>query len=218
MDKSDFNPSYIGPRNDLLNMIPNKVERVLDVGCSTGNLGKSIKEKYSSEVYGIEVNKEMAKEAKKNLDKVLIENIENVDFSDNFFKNKFDLIVFGDVLEHLVNPWKVLKESVTVLESSGYIIASIPNVKHYSIFYNIVIKNEWPYKERGIFDKTHLRFFTFKNIRSMFEEADLKIVKVKRKYRIIESPSIFNVFSKLFALPIIRDFLTHQYLILARKR
>jgi methionine biosynthesis protein MetW len=217
MTKPDFKPSYIGPRNDILEMIPDKVNRVLDIGCSTGSLGKRIKETHNAEVYGVEIDKKMAEIAKKNIDKVLVGNVENIDFLDDFFKDKFDLIIFGDVLEHLINPWKLLKDSTKVLDESGMIIASIPNVKHYSTFYNVIVKNEWPYRERGIFDRTHLRFFTLKNIKEMFKDSDLKIIKVRRKYRIIESPSIINIISKIFALPLIRDLITHQYLILARK-
>jgi hypothetical protein len=82
----------------------------------------------------------------------------------------------------------------------------------------LIIRNKWLYNDRGIFDKTHLRFFTIKNIKEMFNNSDLKIVKIKRKYRIIEKPSALNALSIFFAIPIIKNFITHQYLILAVKK
>ena len=214
----NFNPSYVGSRDDILNLVPDNVRKVLDVGCSVGALGEQIKQRNSVEVVGIELDEQMAKIAKEKLDKVIIGDIEKINSVDCLIPNYFDCIIFADILEHLKDPWKVLKNITSFLSDDGVIVASIPNIRHYTTIINLLFKGYWPYRERGIHDKTHLRFFTLKNIKEMIEGAGLKIVKVKRNYRIIERPHRLNRFSKYFAFPFLKDFLTFQYLIVCKKR
>lgn len=214
---NNFNPSYIEERNDILNLLPDNVNKVLDIGCSTGALGEGIKRKQCAEVIGIEMDEQMAKVAKEKLDRVIIGDVEKINLADYFSSNYFDYIIFADILEHLKNPWDVLKSATGFLNNEGIIIASIPNVRHYTTILNLMIKGCWPYRERGIHDKTHLRFFTLINIKEMLQNAGLEIVRIKRNYRIIERPHPYNKFTKYFALPLFRDFLTFQYLIIAKK-
>jgi len=214
---TDFNPSYIGLRADILNLLPNNVNKVLDIGCSTGALGEKIKKRNRAEVVGIEVDEQMAKVAKGKLDQVIIRDVERINLADHLAPDYFDCIIFADILEHLENPWDVLKNVKSFLNNEGIIIASIPNVRHYTTIINLVIKGYWPYRERGIHDKSHLRFFALKNIRGMFQNGGFKIVRIERNYRVIESPHWWNRFSKYFALPPFKELLTFQYLIVAKK-
>lgn len=215
---NNFNPSYIGVRNDILNLVPDSVIRVLDVGCSIGTLGEQIKcRNNNAEVIGIEVNEQMAEIAKEKLDHVIIGDIEKINLEDFLSPNYFDCIIFADILEHLKNPWDLLKNATSFLSDNGIIIASIPNVRYYSTIINILFRGYWPYRERGIHDKTHLRFFTLKNIKELFQHASLKIVRIEKNYRLIESPHIFNRFSKYFAFSPFKDFLTFQYLVVGGK-
>ena len=213
----DFNPSYIGKRNDLLNLIPVNSKNILDIGCSTGTLGKQIKEKFDIKVTGIELSKEMAKVALSNLDEVIIGDVEK-NVMDKLGENKFDCIILGDIIEHLRDPWHFIKECHRILEKKGAIIASIPNIRHLSTIYSLVIKGYWPYRERGIHDKTHLRFFTLKTIEKMIGYADCKIIQIKRNYRIIDKPHRINKIAKYLALPYVKDFLTYQFLLVCKKK
>jgi len=215
---AQFNPSYISRRTDILDLIPNEVRRILDIGCSTGALGEQIKQenKVDVEVVGIEFDEQMAELARKKLDKVIIGDVDNIDLEKYLTCNYFDCIIFADILEHLKNPWDTLKNITRFLNNEGVIIASIPNVRHYTTIINLLFRGYWPYRERGIHDKTHLRFFTFKNIKEMFQDVGLKIVRIKRNYRIIEGGHWGNIFSKYFALPLCKDFFTFQYLIVAK--
>lgn len=99
-EMAHFNPSYIGPRQGIVNLIPDEVRKVLDVGCSTGVLSESIKRKNGAEVTGIEVDNDMANVAKEKLDRVVVGDIENISLLDYFSPNYFDCIIFADVLEH----------------------------------------------------------------------------------------------------------------------
>ncbi len=159
----------------------------------------------------------MAKVAKKKLDKVIIRDIEKINLKNYFSHNYFDCIIFADILEHLKNPWFLLKNTTNFLNTNGVIIASIPNIRHFSIITDLFLKGYWPYRERGICDRTHLRFFALRNIKGMFRDAGLKITKIERNYRIIEKPHKFNIFSKYLTLPLFKDFFTFQYLIVAEK-
>jgi len=215
---NNFNPSYIGIRNDILDLVPNSVSRVLDVGCSTGALGEQIKRRNNNlEVVGIELDEQMAKIAKEKLDRVIMGDIEKINFGDYLKLNYFDCIIFADILEHLKDPWNVLKSATSFLSNDGVIVASIPNIRHYTTIINLLFKGYWPYRERGIHDKTHLRFFTLRNVEELFQHASLKIVRIERNYRIIEKPHPLNKYAKYFAFLFLRDFLTFQYLIVAKK-
>lgn len=214
---NNFNHSYIGRRDDILNLIPENVSKVLDIGCSVGTLGEQIKQKSGSKVIGIELNKQAAKLAKKKLDKVIIEDLNKINLEKHFKAKYFDCIIFGDVLEHLKDPWSILKQSTTYLNKDGIVIASIPNVRHFTTIINLLFNGYWPYRERGIHDKTHLRFFTLNNIKELFKDANLKITKIKRNYRIIEKPHRINKISKYFSYLPFRELLVFQYIIIASK-
>lgn len=215
---NNFNPSYIGVRNDILNLIPDNANKVLDVGCSIGVLGEQIKQRNKNvEVKGIEFDEQMAEVAKKKFDKVIVGDVEDINVTNVLLPNYFDCIIFADILEHLKNPWDILKNTANLLNDRGVVIASIPNVRHYSTIISLLFKGYWPYRERGIHDRTHLRFFTLRNIRELFQYANLNIERIERNYRIIEKPHRLNRFSKCFTLYPCKELFTFQYLIVAKK-
>jgi len=212
-----FNPSYIGGRQDILRLIPNTARLVLDVGCSTGVLGASVKAFTGAKVVGIEYSKEMAGIACRRIDEVLIGDAEKI-LSDGILdKYSFDTIIFADVLEHMKDPWKSMQKAVRLLKPNGRIISSIPNVRHIDTIYNLVIKGYWPYRSRGIHDRSHLRFFTKKNIVELIESSGMCVEVIQCNYRLLEKPCSINRFAKYFAVPGIRCFLVFQYLICSRK-
>lgn len=212
-----FNPSYIGERNDILELIPCSAKRVLDIGCSIGTLGKSLKARQDVEVIGIEYDKEMAKIAEKYLDKIIIGDLDSILLPDLFSDIQFDCIVFADVLEHLKDPWSIVQTTHNLLREKGVVIISVPNVRHYTTILNLLIRGYWPYRERGIHDKNHLRFFTLKNIKDMLQQAGLEILKIERSLRIIERPHPYNKYSRYLDIPVLNEFLTFQYIILSQK-
>jgi methionine biosynthesis protein MetW len=216
-----YNPSYVVQRNYIVDLIPETSQTVLDVGCSVGALGRMIKNRNPAcKVFGIEINWEMAAEAEEHFDQVVVGDIEELELGTCFGDQMFDSIIFTDVLEHLKDPWETLKKFSCMLKPSGVIIISLPNISHYSTIINLVFKDHWPYRDRGIHDRTHLRFFTLKNIMELLSSAKLEAVKINRRYRIFESIGLgpLNRISFIFGLPGIRRFLTFQYLIIARKK
>ena len=213
---SEFNPSYVGRRSDVERLLPPGVHSVLDVGCSVGALGASIKASTGAQVTGIEYSPAMAAEAEKVLDRVFVGDATAVIDGSTLEGMQFDAIIFADVLEHLPDPWLVLRRAVRLLTPGGRIIASLPNIRHLSTIYHLVVLGYWPYRDRGIHDRTHLRFFTRRNVLELFRSANLEIESVDAKYRLVERPHRINRFAKYFALPGLRGFLAFQYLVTAR--
>lgn len=159
-------------RGEMLEMLPPEVKSILDVGCGNGNFGESVKKKFSCKVWGIEPETGPYMQANKKLDKVI-----NAFFSENLIiEETFDAIVFNDVLEHMADPWSALRYAKRLLNPGGVIIASIPNIMYFHDFSNLLITKDWAYQEAGIFDKTHLRFFTKKSMRTMVESCGFKIL------------------------------------------
>lgn len=204
---------YESSRNELIKLIPDDAKHILDVGCGVGNLGAAIKDKRGRhiEVVGIEKEPIVEKKAKDNLDLIIIGDAENISLP--FEKEYFDCIIYGDVLEHLINPWGLLARHCEYLKPKGLIIASIPNIAHYRII-KMLKKNEWNYKDAGVLDDTHLRFFTIKSVKKMFSDAHLEIIKVNYN---ISASKIKKFLNKIFFNFLI-DHIAEQYLIVAQKK
>jgi len=147
--------------------------KILEVGCSTGYFGEALKNA-GHVVWGIEMTPDAAELAKKVLDFVYVGTIEAFLASEFAHQNKFDYIVFGDVLEHLPYPSEILKQCKSILPPNGGIIASIPNVAHLAVRV-MLLEGRWEYSELGIMDNTHLRFFDKKSIINMFNESSYSV-------------------------------------------
>jgi len=181
----EFNSSYVRPRRSLLKHVHGQDLRVLDVGCANGANGQYlIKNASISSIIGIEYDASMAAEAKKSYNHVFVGDLDNMDISSLLDSERFDYIILGDILEHLKNPWRVLKEMSLFLKPNGKVILSMPNVQHIDVFIHVFVKGVWPHNERGIFDKTHLRFFTQKTIRKLILSAGLVPTSMQRAYRL----------------------------------
>ena len=155
--------------------MPTDAKYILDLGCGTGKLGEALKIRQECSVVGIELNREAADLAEKSLDKVICDNLNRYDpaLSDR----RYDCIVFADILEHLVNPWDVLKKFTAVLKEGGTIVASVPNLAHPRIIGQLQ-KGLFRYEPAGILDITHLRFFTKTTLTQMFCNLEMKVSNV----------------------------------------
>jgi len=209
-----FNPSYVGPREDILRLVPGDVKRVLDVGCSVGTLGQALRER-GAEVTGIELDAAMGEQARRHLNAVHVGSVEDERLFERLGERSFDCIIFADLLEHLVDPWTTLDRFVDLLAPHGVVVASLPNIRHYTTIRTLLFQGYWPYRDRGIHDRTHLRFFTLRNIRELFASSGLSIRKLDRNYRIIERPHRLNKLAPLLALPLLRELFAFQYLVQA---
>lgn len=164
---------------DLLNRIPVTSTRVLEIGCGSGRLGQAFKARVpGSRYYGVEVVAAVAKQARPLLDGIVCLDIEQDVSRVEELANTFDALVFGDVLEHLQDPWRVLRELRAVVEPNGVCVACIPNVAHWSLLAEL-LKGKWNYADQGLLDRTHLRFFTLDSAAAMLEQAGWTVMDAK---------------------------------------
>ena len=160
-------------RSELLPFIPAEARTVLDVGCAGGNFGRHLKETRHCEVWGIEPTTDASQAARQHLDKVLTGTLHEVlpELSDK----RFDVIFFNDVLEHMPNPEDALLALKPYLSAEGRVIASIPNILYYPVMRELLLEQDFRYRDFGVLDNTHLRFFTRKSMTRMFEECGYKV-------------------------------------------
>jgi SAM-dependent methyltransferase len=142
--------------------------RVLDVGCDTGRFGEALRTRKSAVVDGIERNALAAAQARKRLHEVWERSIEEPQAFDGL--GPYDAVLFLDVLEHLFDPWQVLKEAVRVLRPGGAVHAVVPNVAHVSVVRRLA-QGRFDYEDFGTMDRTHVRWFTRESIRNCFTGA-----------------------------------------------
>jgi 2-polyprenyl-3-methyl-5-hydroxy-6-metoxy-1,4-benzoquinol methylase len=170
---------YSTARTEILDLVPEGVNRVLEVGCGTGQTLSMLKEKnLCKETVGIELVASVASQASKIVDKIYVLNVEISELPCEL--GKFDLILLLDVLEHLVDPWDfLLKLKSNYLSKKGKLIISLPNARHFSLVLPL-LAGSFEYVERGILDKTHLRFFTKKSAIALIKSAGLNVEKIKK--------------------------------------
>lgn len=216
---SVYNSSYIGLRKDLLKYINHGEHYVLDVGCALGINGKYLLENnYANQVIGIEYDEDMAQEASNNCTRVFCGDLNDEEFRSSVLKEDyaFDYILFGDILEHLYNPWEVLAHLKSLLKSDGSIIISLPNIGHIELFIQVFIKGTWPRNERGIFDKTHLRWFTKRDVYDLVTSADLKVTHYERKFRARDAQGSKFDWKMKFLKRINKDLVTFQHIVVCK--
>jgi len=159
-------------RPEILALIPDSARRVLDVGCGAGRLGDALKARQQAEVWGIELNDQAAELARQRLDQVVVGDVETLDV--DFEPATFDAVVCGDIVEHLREPDRLLRRAREWLAPDGCLIASIPNVRHHSVVCSL-LQGNWTYELAGLLDRTHLRFFTRREIEKLFVRAGFAI-------------------------------------------
>jgi 2-polyprenyl-3-methyl-5-hydroxy-6-metoxy-1,4-benzoquinol methylase len=169
---------FSNPRTELIALIDRNELNILEIGCGRGDTGKVLRETGKARsLTGVELVPEHARTAASIFDKVHVGSIEQMKF--DWDAGTFDCIVLGDVLEHLVDPWELLKRLRTVLAGDGIVVASVPNVKHWPVIANLIMHDDWKYAEDGVLDITHLRFFTRKNTLRMFSDNGYGVEAVR---------------------------------------
>lgn len=170
--------SYFGHAcDDLAQLINGYGLRVLEVGCATGVTGKMLLDTGKAKwVTGVEYLPEYGEIARSVLDEVYIGDIEEMTF--DWDAKRFDCFVFADVLEHLGDPWCLLKRLRPFLADDGIVVASIPNVKHWPVMTDLIFHDDWKYSEWGVLDITHLRFFTRRSAARLFSETGYSVQSI----------------------------------------
>ncbi|MDP1727135.1 MAG: class I SAM-dependent methyltransferase [Bacteroidota bacterium] len=171
--RSDY---YGSNRSEMLAFIPLTAQKILEIGCGEGSFSKQLIAQ-GIECWGIEPDDASAERAASKLFKVIHAKLE--DAIHQIPENYFDVIIFNDVLEHMLYPKDNLKLLKSKLSESGKIITSIPNFRYIKNLFQVAVKGEWEYTDSGILDYTHFRFFTQKSSKKLFEECGYKVEMIK---------------------------------------
>jgi 2-polyprenyl-3-methyl-5-hydroxy-6-metoxy-1,4-benzoquinol methylase len=162
----------------VVDLVPERA-RVLEFGCATGYMSEVLKTRKGATVTGIEISPEAAEVAKEHCDRVIAGDAEELDYDELLGDERFDAILFVDVLEHLKEPGELLQRIRPFLADGGAVVASIPNIAHGSVRLAL-LAGEFRYRRTGLLDDTHLRFFTRAGIHDLFEGSGFVITSLLR--------------------------------------
>ena len=171
----------------IASMIPSGA-RVLDVGCGTGSVSRLIMDACPCTVFGIEPDADRAAAASANRIEIV-----GAQLTEELIPRlgPFDVVLFADVLEHLVDPFETLRLAQRFLRGGGAVVASLPNVAHWTVRLNL-LRGRFDYQPVGIMDATHLRWFTRRSLFRLFTQAD---------YRIVETQASAGTWMQVYQVP-----------------
>jgi 2-polyprenyl-3-methyl-5-hydroxy-6-metoxy-1,4-benzoquinol methylase len=198
---------FSGVRTDILAELPrDPAARILEIGCGTGATGEAALAAGLAGFYrGVEFDPESAERARTVLTDVVCANVETIDPA--LIADSYDVLILSEVLEHLIDPWGVMKALAPFVKPGGRVYASSPNISHHKVIRSL-LAGRFEYEAEGVMDRTHVRWFTPASYRAMFEEAGFRTVSVgpvapyPRKARLINRLS-GGRFAHLFQLQIL---------------
>lgn len=169
---------FDGARQDIVDLLAtSETARILEIGCGNGSTGALAKAQGKCASYvGIELDPQAAAEAREVLDRVICGNVELLEAAD--LGGPFDAVIVSEVLEHLHDPWRLLADMSEQVVRGGRIYASSPNIAHIHVIWGL-LRGSFSYAEAGVMDRTHLRWFTPRSYRQMFEDAGFSTIAVQ---------------------------------------
>jgi SAM-dependent methyltransferase len=203
---------YSQEKQFLIRHIPDGPNVVLDCGCATGRMGKRLLELHkAAEVVGVEIFEPAAREAMEHYKRVHIGDIEEMDLG---YEACFDVAICGDVLEHLKDPRRALERIHRALKPGGLLICSVPNIRFWKVWREVIFKGDFRYQDSGVLDQTHLRFFTSRSFKRLLAEASFAVEYSDVEMAAGTKQRIFN--SLTFGL--FRELLLFMIVVTARKQ
>ena len=197
-------------RADVVAKLPRPLGRVLDVGCGAGGVGRSLRAAGATAIAGIEIHEASAERARGVLDEVHVGSVEQV-LAAGRVEGPFDTFVLYDVLEHLVDPAAVLTGLVALAAPGARAHVSVPNARHWTLMRDLVLRGTFGYTDWGHRDRTHLRWFTRRDIEALLAATGWPVVE--------SSPALMGREATLDRLTAgtAREFLALQWHVLARR-
>ena len=163
---------YQRVREDLIGLIPEPAGRILEMGCGTGNTLRKIRRMgLATEIWGVDQH---AFEDQQDLDRFIQADLDIWDFSQ--LETTFDIVIAGDILEHLKDPWRVLERLRQVLHADSRLLVCVPNLRDMTVIGRLLFRGDFRYEEAGTMDRTHLRFFTRKSLVRLLEESGYDVL------------------------------------------
>lgn len=164
-------------RAEVQQFVPPGPMSFLDVGCASGGFGRGLRRRFpAARIVGVEVVDTSASEARANGYDLVVDGYfpEALDLGE-----RFDCILFNDVLEHMIDPWSAVGASRELLNPGGCVVSSIPNVRYFPVLVDLLRRDRWDYADWGVLDRTHVRFFTRSTMHEMFAEAGFIVERIE---------------------------------------
>jgi 2-polyprenyl-3-methyl-5-hydroxy-6-metoxy-1,4-benzoquinol methylase len=219
-DSATLSDYYKKERRELAVLISEEARKILDVGCGGGHLGRLLKSQMEGrEIWGVEMNADASEEARKWLDHVHCEDA--CTWEPAVEEGYFDVLVFADVLEHLLDPKATLEHYLRWLKPTGSVVMSIPNVRYWGLVKNLV-DGYWTYEDEGLLDRDHVRFFTWTEVERLLASCGLECGEVRSNLdpRCPDVPDGKKIDLRLGRITLhdlepyeLREFFTFQYLV-----
>lgn len=183
----EVDPTNMNNPHSLALMLVGHDQRVLEVGCSTGHVTEHLVAA-GNHVVGVDLDPDAIEFARPLLDAAFVLNLDDQRVSEHV-TGPFDVIVLGDVLEHVREPAVVLADVTKLLAATGRFVISLPNVAHIDVRL-MLLAGDWEYQHDGLLDATHLRWFTRASIRRLLDECGLVAT---RAHRVVVPPRGSNL-------------------------
>lgn len=184
MDAATIPAYYNSVNEDLLSLLEIGARRVLEVGCGAGALARRYRALNPACRYvGVEAASAPAQAARGVVDLLIEGDVEAIPSRSLGEAGEFDLIIYGDVLEHLQDPWELVRRHRELLTPGGVMAACIPNVQYWRVLRDL-LAGRWVYQDAGVLDRTHLRFFTAESAVALFANAGMRVEKVIGRRRV----------------------------------
>jgi 2-polyprenyl-3-methyl-5-hydroxy-6-metoxy-1,4-benzoquinol methylase len=193
--------------------------RILDIGCAAGDVARILSQRGCS-VWGVENDRVAAELARAYCKGVVLGDIADLDLEETLAGTAFDVVLFLDVLEHLLDPAAALRKAARVLAADGKVLASIPNVAHGAVRLQL-LGGRFRYTDAGLLDRTHVKFFDSAGVEELFKSTGYLIEECRRVTRSLEETEIrvdLEAFPSELIEVISRDpeALTYQFFVIAR--
>lgn len=171
---------YSHPRPQMRAFVPSTARRLLDIGCgdgafAAGLIAERAEQGLDLEVWGIEQDPTAASRAMAHLHDVRCGDASAL--LADLPAGHFDCVVMNDVIEHIAWPEPLLRDLPRLLAPGGHLVTSMPNVRHFPHLWNLVVHGDWEYRDEGILDRTHLRFYTRDSMRRLLERCGFRVVR-----------------------------------------
>lgn len=158
-------------RPEVLPFLPKQFQTVLEVGCGKGTFAAQLAR--NAEVWGVEPDPGAADTARQHLHSVMQGTYDEVE--KDLPRGHFDLVICNDVIEHMPDHDAFLSKVAAVMKPDGVLVASIPNIRQFNVLSELLFSRDFRYRDSGILDRTHLRFFTEKSLRRCLQQHGYKI-------------------------------------------
>jgi len=219
-DSKTLRDYYKKERREIAVLIPDEAVKILDIGCGGGHLGRVLKSQVEGrDIWGVEINADACQEARKWLDHVHCEDA--CAWEPPVEEGYFDVLVFADILEHLLDPEGTLEHYLRWLKPTGSVVMSIPNVRYWGLVKHLV-NGYWTYEDEGLLDRDHVRFFTWTEVERLLASCGLECGEVRSNLdpRCPDVPHGITIDLRLGRITLhdlepddLREFFTFQYLV-----